>query len=452
MEKNTQILAIAVIGIVIVATAGTATFYVMNKDDSDKPFQTDSVAQVYGNANNDFTVDSDDADFIKSIVDGKTTWNSTANPFADANADGSITEDDVDLVNKFIAGESCTVYYYDYWGDAAPLNLPISDLKIAVTYWQQGEEVGILGLWDKLVVANNSVFTSSSTSIYDTSGIKTIGTSGSSSSSVSSDAIQVMMENDVNLLIASCYTSIHDKQAELQNVGIQSIFLWHAGSYCLSTILTLGVLLDQEENAQKYVSYCDNITDTIAERLNGAEKKDAIILMMYENEAERESKNGGICTYVNQPEGAWVLMSNLVNPYTADPTNTSLGRSFYSVEWYMQNGDKFDYIIDIEESTGLDGTQEKYNERFEYNTSTFLGKTDAYSEGKIVGTTYSFGGFAGYSSLMTLAWMLYPDLFSHEEAMESMQAYYDEFTNASIDVNNRACYYTGDGYAALYLQ
>lgn len=450
MDKNSKLLTIVVVVIVVVAACGVAA-YTLLSDDDDTVFQTDSVAQVYGNANMDYTIDSGDVEFLQSIVNGETSWNDSENPFADANADGAITQEDIDLVNKIIAKEECTVYYYDYWGNASALNFPINNPRIAVTYWQQAEEMGILGLWDNIVVANNSVFTSSSTSIYDTSGIVSIGTSSSSSSSVDSAAIETMMENDVDLIIASCYTTIKEAAVELESLGIQSIFLWHAGSYCLSTILTLGVLLGQEENAQRYVTYCDGIINTIQDRLEGVERPTGIIVMMYENEDNYISSNSGITTLVNDPEGAWYLIGQVLDVYTATPTNVSLGMAFYSEEWFMENDNLFDFIIDIEESTGLDGTKEKYNSRFETNIEYFS-NTDAYSEGNIIGTTYAFGGFAGYSLLMQIAWMIYPDLFTEEEALESTQYYFDTFTTADIDVTERAYYYTGDSYVCNYMR
>lgn len=450
MDKNSKLLTVIVV-VIVLAAACIAAAYTLTSDNNDAVFQTDSVAQVYGNANMDYTIDGRDVEYLQSIVNGDTNWNAIENPFADSNNDGRITQDDIDLVNKIINKEECTVFYYDYWGNASPLNYPIVNPRIAVTYWQQAEEMGILGLWDNIVVANNSVFTSSSTSIYDTSGIVSIGTSSSSSSSVDDAGIETMMENDVDLIIASCYTAIKDAAVELETLGIQSIFLWHAGSYCLSTILTLGVLLDQEENAQEYVAYCDGIVNTINDRLDGVERPTGIIVMMYENEDNYISSNSGITTLVNDPEGAWYLIGEVLDVYTATPTNVSLGRAFYSEEWFMENDNLFDYIIQIEESTGLDGTKEKYNSRFDKNVEYFS-NTDAYSEGNIVGTTYAFGGFAGYSLLMQIAWMVYPDHFTEEEALDSTQFYYDNFTTADIDVTERAYYYTGDNFVTNYMR
>ena len=51
---------------------------------------------------------------------------------------------------------------------------------------------------------------------------------------------------------------------------------------------------------------------------------------------------------------------------------------------------------------------------------------------------------------MLVAWMLYPHLFSEKDALNSIQEYYDQFTNADVNVNERAYYYTGTAYTPIY--
>lgn len=82
MDKNSKLLTIVVVVIVVVAACGVAA-YTLLSDDDDTVFQTDSVAQVYGNANMDYTIDSRDVEFLQSIVNGETSWNDSENPFAE---------------------------------------------------------------------------------------------------------------------------------------------------------------------------------------------------------------------------------------------------------------------------------------------------------------------------------------------------------------------------------
>lgn len=445
---NQKVIVVALVVVILVAIVGIAAFALIQERDEDG-FQTESTALVYGNANMDHTIDASDVELIQSIIDEEVEWNSNEQPFVDANVDGVIDQEDVDLVNKIINQESCTVYYYDYWGAAESLQYPISNPKIAVTFWPLAEAVGILGLWDNIVVANYGVSTSSATAQYDHSDIIFVGTTVSSTT-VSDENIEVMLDNDVDLIIANGNTTIQSACASLKNVGVQSIILENNGYSTIPTILTLGVLLNAEEEAQKYVAYCEDIVDTITERVEG-NKKTAILTMMYENQDNYIASDGGICTFVNNVDGAPQLISYIVDLYEDTPTNVAQGRAYFSVEWFMENDDKYDYIIIMEQSTGLDGTKDNYNQRFE-TSLTYLEQTAQYANETIVGTTYSFGGFSGYAMLMLVAWMVYPDLFTEDEALGSMQYFYDEFTTADVNVYDLGYHYTGTEFTPEYLR
>ena len=81
----------------------------------------------------------------------------------------------------------------------------------------------------------------------------------------------------------------------------------------------------------------------------------------------------------------------------------------------------------------------------------YYSKTQEYADGNLLGVTYAFGGFSGYSLMGVLAWMIYPDLFTHEEAVDIMQEFYDNFTDKRIDCTTLPQYYLGTGYDASYL-
>lgn len=105
----------AIVAIVVVVVVVVAAYYVMQGDDDDDdtvPFDASvTMLVVYGNANNDNYLDDEDIQFIRSIVNGETEWDSESYPFADANCDGEITQEDIDLVEQFLNGEECIMYY-----------------------------------------------------------------------------------------------------------------------------------------------------------------------------------------------------------------------------------------------------------------------------------------------------------------------------------------------------
>ncbi len=445
MDYGSKILIIAVVVVIVVAACGSIV-YLMTKDPADARIDTDEIAAVYGNANNDYAVDHLDVEFIQDIIDGKTTWDKAANPFADANCDGSITQADLDLVNKIINDEECTVYYYNYFGEAQEISYPQFNKRIAVTYWQQAEEMAILGQWDNVKVANASV--ESRGNIYDLSGVKFIG--NSAVSALDSAQVETILEEGIDLIIGTASDSVRMYADPLKSQGVETIYLWHAGDYCISTILTLGVLMDAEEQAEKFLQYWVDIKGLLEDRLPAEEDRPSVVIvMMHKDEDSYISSYGGIFTSVNDPAGEWILIGEMANVYTADVTGSKTqGRNYYQPEWFIEN--PFDYMVVM--GSGVNsGTQEEYNSWFEGMVDKYYSKTNEYADGNILGVTYSFGGFSGYSLMMVLAWMIYPDLISYDEAVEWMEYYYDNFTDLGTECEIPPQYYTGDGYDASYL-
>lgn len=446
MDHNSKILTIAVVAIVLIAGIGSAIYLLTGSNSGEKRINTTEKALVYGNANNDYAIDQLDIDFIQDIVDKKTTWNKTANPFADADNDGTITSKDVELVKKIINDEPCNVYYYNHFGESQEISYPQKDKRIAVTYWQQAEEMAILGVWDNVYVANASVMTK--TNLYDLSHVTSIGKS--SGSALDAAQVETILENKIDLIIGSAYDTVRQYADPLKSKGVETIYLWHAGDYCLSTILTLGVLMDEEEAAEKFLKYWVNIQEMLNDRLPAEKDRPSIVItMMHADEDRYIGSYGGIFTSVNDPAGEWILIKNLGNVYTTEVTgNKTLGRNFYQPEWFIEHA--FDYMVIMGSGTGATN-QDEYNAWFEGMVDKYYSKTQEYADGNLLGVTYAFGGFSGYSLMGVLAWMIYPDLFTHEEAVDIMQEFYDDFTDKRIDCTTLPQYYLGTGYDASYL-
>lgn len=211
---------IAIIAVAIIVVAGCSVIFLSGGDTDEKRIDTNEVAAVYGNANNDYAVDQLDVDLLQNIADKKATWDKVSQPLADADQDGVITQSDVDVVKKILNNEKCQVYYHNYFGEAQKLNYPVDTSRIAVTYWQQAEEVGILGLWDNVVCANASV--DGRDNLYDMSNVTFMGKA--SGSALDSEQVQLMLEKDVTLIIGSAYDSVRTYADPLASQGVQTIW------------------------------------------------------------------------------------------------------------------------------------------------------------------------------------------------------------------------------------
>lgn len=217
----------------------------------------------------------------------------------------------------------------------------------------------------------------------------------------------------------------------------------------VSTVLTLGVILNENEKAQAYADFVYGIKDKI---VSGMEKVDqkakTVITLMYANQSTR-SNISVECVGT----GAADMISLIADVYDSPTKSTSNYRMDVEKDWFIQNcGIAFDYILIEQEGTDTKKvddtyyTPAMYNERFE-EAITYYSSTAAYSSGKILGTSYSYNSFGGYANLLYLAYLLYPTVFSAEDGWNALQEYFNNFTTADINVKTQGgWYYTGTAY------
>ena len=135
------------------------------------------------------------------------------------------------------------------------------------------------------------------------------------------------------------------------------------------------------------------------------------------------------------------------------------------MEWLLLHDKEFDYLgmwvnqsgfANGADNSGVMITQAQYNERFDAGVDGYQ-QTSAYKNGNIFAMPYDMlGGISGYGLVMTIAFVMYPDLFTLEEAQDKLQEWFDRFTVSGqvgdgINVRTMGAYiYTGDYYKTSY--
>ncbi len=456
MDK--KITMIAVVAVVVVVAV--AAFFVLNNGGKDKDFSDTEIGEIgtyvpiYGNATSDLYINDDDVDMLQQMADGKLTWDKKKAPYADANQDGKIDSKDVEIVKKIIKVEPCEVMYEDYYGDVTKVNFPLKNMNIAVTYYQQAEACAILGVLNKINVASKAA------TVYgsmwpDLKKAVEWGTTGSSA--ITDDAVEKFIANDVKLVVCTPRTENHELAQRLhEERGINFIQLWYNGNYCLSTIQTMGILMDAKEKAQSYMDYCNGIAKELTSKIKNKSDHKVVVFSGYNSTTDQISILG------NERHGAYVLVNKfLADAYTEDGTN-QFGFVYHNVEWLVSNSQKFDAMVfcmsgnsgySDDQTTGTYYTQSAYNTAFE-NAVSYFEKVKAYKDGMIIGSEYpNMFGFSAYPFLKVIAAQLYPDLFSLDDAMKSLQEWFDKYNVVDIDVTkNGPISYTGTEYKAKYPQ
>lgn len=439
-SSNKRIISICAIAIVLVTAMCSVATILTDDDDRYVPEVTGNV-KVLGNANNDDYIDEHDIDTINDII-GSGTWDRAAYPYADADNNGRITSEDADIIRKIIDGEPCTVRYVDIYGEVVPVSYPVKHQRIGVSYWQQAELATVLGMWDDVVLASTST-TLSNSHRYDTSRIQ----ESFSGSKITSELI---LECKCDLVIASQGKSDVVNAAAAIDKSITPYYVdVSKSSTYVSTVLTLGVLVNENEKARAYADYVNGILGRIESGMSKVvDRADVVITLMYANQSTR-SNIAVECAGT----GAADMIGLIADVYDSDKKAAGNSRLNVETDWFIENdGKAFDYIIIEQEGTDTKKvndtyyTPDMYNERFE-EAVTYYKNTTAYSEGRILGTTYSYNSFGGFANLLYLAHLLYPDVFTADEGWDALQEYFDDFTTADIDVTKQGgWYYTGTAY------
>ena len=453
----------AILVVLILLVAGVAAYFALfasggSKDPKTIGDEIDTTVPIYGNANGDSYIDSKDLELLKDLKEHG--WDPVRYPYADADVDGFITDKDISLVDKIIKKQSCEINYMSHYGTVMQLKYPLAGKNIGVTYWQQSEMMAALGLWDQVKVGPNNL-TAYYGGIYDLSHVDIYTAKNNHNSGVTDDAVEKFVRNKVDVIVATPTAANLSALEKLMDEGIQCIFLWYTGDWCIPTMMALGIMLGAEEKAQAYKDYALNVIDVINKRLEKTERPNVIVAGGSKKIAD-DGVTTTISVYSSPMEGDYYF-TNLVAPaYTNSSGLSEFGASSRSYEWFILNDSSLKYILIYQNQTGFaygaadSGkiiTQEEFNKRFESTVGTFEELT-AYKNGNCIGMPYDmFGGISGYALTLMIAYMIYPDLFTLNEAQDMLQKWFDEFTVAKIDVRNQGgYYYNGTVYPASYLK
>lgn len=158
--KMNKTLVIVLVVVVIVAVAASAIILTGDDDDDEKKSVNAATGEIdyetinlmiYGNANNDLTIDAQDKTLIQQIIDG--TVSAEGHPFADVNLDGVIDDKDLEEVQKIIDRENgitlhVACYNYKNEKDVVDVTYPLENIGLygmhtitATLYANAGDKV-----------------------------------------------------------------------------------------------------------------------------------------------------------------------------------------------------------------------------------------------------------------------------------------------------------------------
>lgn len=437
---NSKIVAVAVVAILIVAAVGVVV-YVSDDDDTksyelhrdsfkigDYDFLTYSDCRlvVYGNANNDDTIDGKDMDILKAVIAGEIEWDQTNCPFIDTNADGKIDSSDAELLQNIIDKKPCSVFYENYKKHPTKVAYPTPHDNIGTTYYQQAQLAILFGLWDSVKACGNG-------SLND---VTNPGWEDKFSYGKGSKVDpQTVLKSGVSTVIyyTQTGTTASDMVELVESTGYDLNVLCVNHEHILPCICTYGFLFDLTDISNAYLAYADQTKASISDCMQDVADQPSVALVMLYGTATTDKIRVLGYGFERDPPGNTHNLANLfhsvpnVNLIRADLNAPSYGTDV-TTQWFLDK--QPDYIVLVGSGVGTDSSMNAQEcwDVYSKKCEEVFGQTNAYKNGNII--CASNGMMNGYSNpLVSLKLLSYVyDQIDTRLADESYQSWYNDYT------------------------
>ena len=282
---------IAIVAVVVIAIVAVAAFTVLgnggNDDVNDGARVGDVVAEsnlpnsdsrlwVYGNANEDDKLDSDDVTVLENMVKGSVKHSQ----LADANADGEINSKDVDYLKKILAATESTkldVYYIDNYFKVAQVSWPVK--TIATSYCSGFYTAEATGLTSKLAMVDSTIATY-------WAKLNSYAASAVNFGDTETPNYELMIQNKIDVYVPGYCDAKADVESpqKLNPAGIDVMFMntcdnsgvAYTNEYIDRSIVMFGFLLQGDlDLTYEWLAWHDGIkekVETAASKLTEAQK------------------------------------------------------------------------------------------------------------------------------------------------------------------------------------
>ena len=434
--NNKAIISIAVVAILIVAGIGAVLVgnHDNGKDNSGTANTLGCKLRVLGNANQDNYLDSKDIDAINDIINGKTIWNRETNPLADANNDGIIDSNDIALVKKFINGESATMYYLD-WNNSVssvpyPLTSYLGNTYGILTGFSTGLDIGyILGIESSFTYMCSGDINASQldTTLYPTAAsMKSVSMKTPDIAALYADNVRVIMGDER-------FVKLYQENAEAAGMTIIKLPENRTlnGVDSMDTLITMGAMCNLQDKTASYIDFMEKTTEKIQKAIEKASVKTKSYIIPYtapgylpEIYVDAHGTASQVLADVSLLEK--LPVSSKITTTAADGFDVVTAAELVALNPEIFVCSMFAYASD------KDVTYQQYVDAFKDFVKTGFDKSNA----QIFALPFEDCSLAGLATVLVLASMIWPDSFDSEDAWNTMQEYFDNFTRFSGDIRN----------------
>lgn len=414
MNNKTVIAAIVVVVVVVVVAAAA---YSLNSGGNDGPATLEASGDqgmVFGNANGDCRIDTDDVQLIEQIIESNDPTNVSKYPFADVNHDGIVDATDLQMVNDIIDGKATTVDVSDFTGNHVTVPYPMDNLLV-VGGTNMRVVVSVLNMEDRILATATNKYMGPylDKTLYDLCNagtIKTVttGATAEDMTAISSIGLKVAIIEGAG---TNSWTEDYAMQYLRDNGITPLVFNTDNYNYVMSTISTIGILIGAENEAQSYLDFLNDVNGTIQERLGDSAGTATVMTVTMSN-----SVSGTESDYYAMSELAggknladWADSTRKYNPNSGD-------------YWLLDPKYNPDFLFHFKSMVyGENPTQSTLD-----SCRSYFEETNAYKDGNY----YLINGTAPLPvRLAYMAEIMYPDLFEDGWADSVFQRFIDDFTD-----------------------
>jgi len=384
----------------------------------------DYTLQIYGNANEDDTVDMRDVTYIKLVIFGK----KPETELCDANYDGRISMLDVVQTKLIIVGKEGELTIVDSANRTVTVKKPVK--KIVTLTVASTESIKILKAQDKVVgvvkyVKDNKKF------FPELSKLPSVGTW------YEGVDYEKIFELDPDIVITyTGYTpELEDK---LKPAGIAVVRLdLYKPIKVIEEIEELGYILDKKEEAKKFIDFYEGVMETIKERVEGISEKDKprVYHEFYTDYAGWSSGGwdmmitiaGGINIIAELPGGYGGYVEKIDKEWVVEQNPDIIIRDVY----YPIPGGGYE----VDDPSGLKAEREAIMNRPE------LAGVTAVKEGRVYAIAWDFcDTIKHFIGIAYMAKWFHPELFEDLDPKSIHQEYLTRFQGLDYDLDEHGVF------------
>ena len=385
---------------------------------------------VFGNANEDDTIDMRDTTYIKLVIFGK----KPRTDLADANYDGKVSMLDVGQTKLIILGKEKKLTYIDMVGEAETVNKPIK--RAAHLGWAAPLVVRALGARDTIVTVPSNQFAQNPSFYPEISKQPIVG-------SCYPGKCDCDFEEILSLNVDAVHTNLELAHAipegpeikmilkeKLPGIPLISLNMREQDAIAVN-VRTLGYIYDRENEAKEFIDWYDgyyNILKTRSEGLSADEKPRAYFESQHKYQCAASGSRLGIAINL---AGGRNIVDEIIGP--GDPGYGKIGNEV-DPEWVIEQNPEFIFkrIFGGYES---DDPSKQEVARQEVLNRPELAKCDAVKNKRVYTVDDFLVSRGGLNIIgpIYMAKLMHPELFADIDPQAMHQEFIDKF--CYIDYN-----------------